>query len=149
MYEPKKNYPVLFNIHLTEIPIFWANMMNNCQSEANQLELFMFLTIYGSKWNNYWTLMHVIRIEIRLINSKIVNIIQYSLECNSIFPSTFALRLNTSTSNHDFFALNTILLRLQRFAIRFNDESRSGTPLCRYLLGTGHNWSCFAGVALS
>ena len=48
----------------------------------------------------------------------------------------FASRSNTSTTNHHFFASPTIRLRWQRFVIRLHDESRSGTPLCRYLSRT-------------
>ena len=47
------------------------------------------------------------------------------LKTSQIFTS----RLNTSTSNYHFFASPTIRLRLQRFVIRLNDESRIGTPL--------------------
>ena len=103
-------------------------MMNTCRSEANQLELFVFLTICGSKSNNNFTLMHVTRItqiKIWLITQKWPNIIPYSAEWYSIL----ALRLNTLTSNNHFFASPTIQLRLQRFAIRLYDESQSGAPL--------------------
>ena len=46
-----------------------------------------------------------------------------------VFWCEHASRSNTSTLNHHFFASSTIQLRLQRFAICFDDESRSGTPL--------------------
>ena len=55
-------------------------------------------------------------------------------EYYSIFASIFTSRSNTPTSNHHIFASSTIRLRLQRFAIHFNNESRSGTPLRRNLL---------------
>ena len=59
------------------------------------------------------------------LTRKWLNIIWYSSECYSIFVS----RLNTSTLNHNFFAAPTIRLKLQRFAIRFVDESWSKTLL--------------------
>ena len=37
VYEPIKNYLGLFDICLTGILLFWANMTNNCRSEANYL----------------------------------------------------------------------------------------------------------------
>ena len=60
-----------------------------------------------------------------VITRKWPSIILYSPECYSIF----ALRSNTSTSNHHFFASSTIQLRLQRFVIRLDDKSRIGTLL--------------------
>ena len=62
--------------------------MNTCRSEANQLQLFVFLTICGSKSNNYSTLMHktrIRRIKIHLTTQKWLNIVQYLPECYSIF----------------------------------------------------------------
>ena len=132
--EPMTNFPEVFASTSNRIPILWANMMNTCWSEANLLQLLVFSNIYVSKSNNYWTLMHKTQIrwiKIFLITWKWPNNIQYLSECYSIFASIFTSRSNTSTSNHHFFALSTIRLRLQRFAIRFNDESRSGTPLNR------------------
>ena len=132
VYEPIKKYPEVFNIRLTWIPTFQVNMTNTCRSEANQLKLFVFLTICGSKSNNHSTLMHVTWITwiiIRLITWKWLNIIRFSAECYSIFAS----RSNTSTLNHQFFALPTIWLRHHSFGIRYGDESQSGTPLHRYL----------------
>ena len=43
-------------------------------------------------------------------------------------------RSKTLPSNHHFFALLTIQLRLRRLAIRLDDKSRSRTLLRRYLL---------------
>ena len=130
-------------------------MMNTCWSEVNRLELFMVFTICDSKLNNYLTLMHVTLItwiKNQLITWKWPNIFWYSAEWYSIFASIFASKLNTSTSNHQFFALPTIGLRLQRFAIRLNDKSRSRTPLCRNLPRTIHYlhriefWSDFLSI---
>ena len=56
-------------------------------------------------------------------------------KCYSIFTLIFASRWNTSTSKHHFFA-SSIRLGLKRFAICFEDESWSGTPLRRNLLHT-------------
>ena len=98
-------------------------MTNTCRSETNQLEQFVFLTIYGSKSNNYSTLMQktqIRRIKIHLITRKWLNIIKYLPECYLIFALIFALRSNTSTANHHFFASPTIRLRLQRFVIRLD-----------------------------
>ena len=132
VYEPITNFPEVFASTLNGIPLFRANVTNACQSEVNLLELFLFLTIYGSKSNNYSTLMHKTRtrrIKICLITRKWPNLIPYLLEYYSIF----ALRSYTSTSKHHFFASSTIRLRLQRYDICFNDESRSGTMLRRNL----------------
>ena len=121
VYEPLKNYPNLFNICITQKPAFKANMTNTCCSKANQLELFVFLTICGSKMNNYLTLLHVTwiaQIKIWLITCKWQNIIWYSAKCYSIFASP------------------TIWLKFQTFAISLEEESRSGTPLCRNLVPT-------------
>ena len=79
------------------------------RSESNQLELFVFLTICGSKSNN----------------QKWPNFIRYLSECYSIFAS----RSNTLTSNHHFCDSSTIRLRLQRFVIGLKDKSRIGAPI--------------------
>ena len=54
---------------------------------------------------------------------------EYLPECYSIFASM----LNTLNLNHQFFALSTIRLKLQRFAIHSDNVSRSGTLLRRNL----------------
>ena len=77
VYEPMTNLPEVFTSTPNRIPIFWANMTNTCWSKANLLELFMFLTIYESKSNNYSTLMHKTWIKICLITQKWLNIIWY------------------------------------------------------------------------
>ena len=113
--------------------MFWANKMNNCGSKAKRSVLFMFLTIFGSKSNNYSTLMHKTRtrrIIICLTTGKWPNIIQYLAQCYSIFASIFASRSNTLTVNHHIFASPTIRPRYQSFSIRLDEEYRSGTPLC-------------------
>ena len=107
--------------------------------EAKRSILFMFLTICGSKSNNYSTLMHktwITWIIIHLTTQKWPNIIQYLAECYSIFALIFASRLNTSTANHHIFASPTIRLRYQSFGIRLDDEARSGTPLRQNLPAT-------------
>ena len=114
VYEPLMNWPEVFASTSIQIPTFQGHMTNTYLSKANQLELFMFLTICRLKSNSYSTLMHVTRIKIQLITQKWPNIIQYSAEYYLIF----ALRSNTSTSNHHFLASPTVQLRLQRFEIR-------------------------------
>ena len=99
LFEHMMNFPEVFASTPNRIPIFWANITNTFWSEVNQLELFVFLIIYGSKSNNYSTLMHTtwIRwIKICLITRKWPKIIQYLPECYS---------LSASSSNHHFFAL--------------------------------------------
>ena len=128
VYEPMTNFPEVLASTLNLIPIFWGNMMNTCRSEVNLLKLFVFFTIYGLKSNNYSTLMHktwIRQIKICFKSLKWLNIIQCLPECYSIF----ALRSNTWTLNHHFFAFSTIRLRLQRFAIGFDEESLSRTLL--------------------
>ena len=74
------NCPEVFASTLNWIPIFWANLTNTCRSEATLLELFMFLTIYGSESNNYSTLMHktwIRWLKIHWIIWKWPNIIRY------------------------------------------------------------------------
>ena len=56
---------------------------------------------------------------IPLKTRKCPNVIRYLPKCYLIFAS----RLNTSTSNHHFFASSTIQLRLQRFASTMNLEA--------------------------
>ena len=62
VFEPMTNFPKVFASTQNPILMFWSNMTNTCGSKANLLELFVFLTIYGSKSNNYSTLMHKTRI---------------------------------------------------------------------------------------
>ena len=50
------------------MPTFWTNTSPICRSESNQLKLYLFLTICGSKLNNYSTLM-----QCRLIYSNNTN----------------------------------------------------------------------------
>ena len=67
--------------------------MNTCRSKANQLKLFVFLTIYESKSNNYQTLMHVTQIrqiKIRLINSKMAK--YYSIFAPMLLDIRFNIR---------------------------------------------------------
>ena len=66
--------------------------------------------------------MHVTQIKIWLITRKWPNIFWYLAEWYLIFAS----RSNTLTLNHQFFALPTIRLRLQRFAIRLAVNLEAG-----------------------
>ena len=52
-----KNNLLVFASTPSRIPIFPTNTLTICRIEANQLELFVFLTLCGSKSNNYSTLM--------------------------------------------------------------------------------------------
>ena len=53
----------------------------------------------------------------------------------------FALRSNTSTSNHHFFASSTIRLRLQGFVIRFDDKSWISGFWCPMVCSVGAKMS--------
>ena len=86
-----KKHPEVFASIPNRISISWTNMTTTCRSKKNQLELFMVLTIYGSKSNNLTlTLMHVTRItwiKIRLINSKMAK--YYSIFARMLFDIRF------------------------------------------------------------
>ena len=119
---------------------------DDSQGERSLMQCWKHTPLCKKAWNktktvpiDYLTLMHktwIRRIKIRLTTRKWPNIIQYLPECNSIFALIFALRLNTLTANHHIFASPTIQLRYQSFGIQLDDESRSGTPLCRNLMET-------------
>ena len=65
-------------------------------------------------------------------------------ECYSIF----ALRLNTLTLNHHFCDLSTIRLRLQRFVIRLEEESRIGTRFAEVWLKHFFHCAVWPDVAI-
>ena len=131
MFEPLKNFPGLLDIRLTWIPILWVNMMNTCRSQANQRELFVFLTIYESKSNNY---SQIRWIKICLVNSKMAeyHLIFAQMLFNICFDIPFEVEYFDLEPS--YFASPTIRLKLQRFAICFDNESWSLTLLCRYLM---------------
>ena len=53
---------------------------------------------------------------------------------DSVFDSIFNSGSSNSTSIHQFYYSASTRLRSPTFNIRLDDESRVGTPLCRYLV---------------
>ena len=56
-----------------------------------------------------------------------------SLIFDSVFDSIFDSGSSNSTSIHQFYYLASTQLRSPTFSICLYDESRGGTPVCRYL----------------
>ena len=117
------------------------------------IQLFVEANQINSNYSCFWTFVVQSQIiiqlwcHVRFINSNNINknsinnlnmakFIWCSSECFTIFTLIFALRSNTSTSNHHLCDSSTIRLRMQRFVIPLEDESWIGPPIRRSLVLT-------------
>ena len=155
-----KNNLLVFASTPSRIPIFPTNTLTICRIEANQLELFVFLTLCGSKSNNYSTLM-----QCRFIysnntnnnssnNSKMAEVrfsifkICFENGWNSIFNICFDILFLVEYFNLEppFFALPTIQLGYSRSVLCLDQNLEAGprfagiwliglTKLCSVIIG--------------